>query len=88
MATKSFRFPVTIGVADKSEGTQEVRDTDGTLLFPATMGLRYILPGEPVEMDEVEGAKLLARHGPYVGAIVEVTSPPTMPRQTLGAKRP
>jgi len=87
MATKTFRFPVTIGVADKSEGTPEIRDTDGRLVSPATLGLRYVAPGEPVEMDEVEGTKLLAKTGPYVGVVVEATVPPTMPRQTLGTRR-
>lgn len=84
MAMKSFRFPVTIGVSDPKAGTPEIRDTDGRLITPAFNGIRHIPPGEPVEMDEAEGNRLLAKTGPCL--VVEV-APLGMHRQTLGTRR-
>lgn len=84
MAIKTFRFPVTIGVSDPKAGTPEVRDTDGRLITPAFNGIRHIPPGEPVEMDEAEGARLLAKTGPFI--MVEA-APVGMPKQSLGTRR-
>ncbi len=65
MATKSYRFPITVGVADAALGSPEVRDSDGRLVRPASLGIRHIPSGNVVEMDEVEAASIFALHGPY-----------------------
>lgn len=63
MAKKTFRFPVTVGVLDPTLSIPEVRDNDGRLVRPASLELKHIPPGQPVEMEEAEGVALIKRHG-------------------------
>jgi hypothetical protein len=71
MAKKTFRFPVTIGMLDPANSIPEVRDADGRLVRPASLELKHIAPGEPVELEEAEGVKLIKRHGMWEAAKTE-----------------
>lgn len=67
MAKKTYRFHARIGVEDVSQGMPAVKDPGGVLLQGAVTGVRYIDAGQPVELEEAEGNRLLAMVGPYRG---------------------
>ena len=62
---KRYTFPITVAVVDPETSVTQLLDKDGRLVRPASVGIRHVPPGEPVEMDEAEAKKLYARHGPY-----------------------
>jgi hypothetical protein len=66
MAKKTYTLNVQVAVPDKTFDKTVVKDAAGNILCPASKGKRYFLPGEPVELDEVEGDALLEKYGPYV----------------------
>lgn len=66
MAKKTYRFHAQVAVADPSQDQRAVTDPTGTIvLMPAVTGVKYIPAGEPIEMDEVEGNRILKLVGPY-----------------------
>lgn len=67
MAKKTYRFHARVGVEDSTQGMPAVKDPTGVLLQGATVGVRYIDAGQPVELEEAEGNKLLTLVGPYRG---------------------
>ena len=79
MATRTVRLGVTVGVPDPSTSVAEVKDAEGRVIRPASIGTRYILAGEEVELESEEADRLQARH-PFrpvvvqpVGAVVTKT---------------
>jgi hypothetical protein len=67
MAKKIYRFHARVGVHDTSLDTGAVTDASGVTLMGAARGVRYIDAGEPVELDETEGNRILGIVGPYRG---------------------
>ena len=66
MAKKTYRFHGQIVVADPTTDQPAVTDPSGTImLMPAVKGTKLVAPGQPVELEEAEGARILAIVGPY-----------------------
>ena len=67
MAKKTYRFHARVGVHDPSQDSGAVTDASGVTLMGPARGVRYIDAGQPVELDEAEGNRILAIVGPYRG---------------------
>ena len=69
MATRKVRLGVTVGIPDPDKTVPEVKDAEGRTIRPAAIGVRYLAPGELVEIEAEEADRLEARF-PYQPTIV------------------
>ena len=60
-----FRINARVGVHDPALDVPAAFKSNGMMIRPASKGIRYVEPGEYVELDEKEGKRLLGLHGAY-----------------------
>ena len=65
MATKKYRFPITVAVVDPDTSVPEKLDASGRVVQHAVTGVRHVPAGEYVEVTDEEAAKIHALHGTY-----------------------
>lgn len=88
MAKRKVQLGVTVVVADPETSKPEMRDSLGNVVAAGTVGTRSIAPGEWVELEEEEAARLEARF-PYqtYDALREADAASKKAEATIGGRR-
>ena len=58
MATRKVRLGITVGLPDPGASIPEVRDAEGRIIRAASVGVKYMAPGELVELEADEADRL------------------------------
>jgi hypothetical protein len=62
---KTYKFAARVALHDPEADTPTIHDYHGVVIMHATRGKRYVEAGEPVDLDTVEGERILAIVGAY-----------------------
>jgi hypothetical protein len=70
MATRKVRLGITVGLPDPGASIPEVRDAEGRVIRASSTGVKYMPPGELVELEADEADRLESRW-PYRPVILQ-----------------